>query len=52
MLTLSGSGNTTLLPLLAGLEKADSGSIRSGDRVVTGHGRFVSPQKREIAVVF
>jgi multiple sugar transport system ATP-binding protein len=44
----SGCGKSTLLRLLAGLEQADSGSIRFGDRDVTR----LEPRDRDIAMVF
>jgi multiple sugar transport system ATP-binding protein len=44
----SGCGKSTLLRLLAGLEEADGGSIRFGDRDVTR----VPPRDRDIAMVF
>jgi len=44
----SGCGKSTLLRLIAGLEEADSGSIRFGDRDVTR----LAPRDRDIAMVF
>jgi iron(III) transport system ATP-binding protein len=44
----SGCGKSTLLRCIAGLETADSGSIRFGDREVTG----LPPHRRETAMVF
>jgi sn-glycerol 3-phosphate transport system ATP-binding protein len=44
----SGCGKTTALRLIAGLEKATSGTITIGDTAVNG----VSPRDRDIAMVF
>jgi sn-glycerol 3-phosphate transport system ATP-binding protein/multiple sugar transport system ATP-binding protein len=44
----SGCGKSTLLRLLAGLEEADLGSIRFGDRDVTR----LAPRDRDLAMVF
>ena len=48
----SGCGKTTLLRMLAGFEAPDSGTIRLGDRVLAGPGRFVPPEARNMAMVF
>ena len=48
LLGASGSGKTTALRMIAGLEKVSSGSIRIGDRDVTN----VLPKYRDIAMVF
>jgi len=44
----SGCGKSTLLRLIAGLEEADGGSIRFGDKDVTR----LAPRERDIAMVF
>ncbi|MBW4031026.1 MAG: ABC transporter ATP-binding protein [Acidobacteria bacterium] len=48
----SGSGKTTLLRCLAGIEQPTSGVITIGAETVFGPGRFVSPDKRELSMVF
>ena len=44
----SGSGKSTILRMLAGLEAVTSGSIRIGEREVTG----LPPRERDVAMVF
>jgi len=48
----SGCGKTTLLRLVAGLDVQDEGSIRIQNRVVSGDGVFVPPEKRRVGLVF
>ena len=48
LLGASGSGKTTALRMIAGLETVSSGSIRIGDRDVTN----VLPKYRDVAMVF
>ena len=48
----SGCGKTTLLRIVAGLERPDAGQVRVGDRVLTGPGRWVPPEKRRVGMVF
>lgn len=47
----SGSGKTTLLRLVCGFERADSGTIRIGDRVVSDRTIHVQPEHRHIGYV-
>jgi iron(III) transport system ATP-binding protein len=47
----SGSGKTTLLRLLAGFDRADSGTITIGDLLVDGPGVHVAPERRRIGYV-
>ena len=47
----SGSGKTTLLRVIAGFERADSGTVRLGDRVVDGSAGYVPPERRRIGYV-
>ena len=48
LLGASGSGKTTALRILAGLETASSGRVRVGERDVTG----ILPKYRDVAMVF
>jgi len=47
----SGSGKTTLLRVIAGFERADSGSVRLGDEVVDDSDRYLAPDRRRIGFV-
>jgi iron(III) transport system ATP-binding protein len=47
----SGCGKTTLLRLIAGFERADSGEIVLGGNLVEGSGRAVPPEKRRVGYV-
>jgi multiple sugar transport system ATP-binding protein len=44
----SGSGKTTLLRCIAGLERLDSGAVRSGDQLLDG----LPPWRRDVALMF
>ena len=48
----SGSGKTTFLKCIAGLEKINSGSILLNNVVLNDNGIFVKPQDRKIGFVF
>lgn len=50
----SGSGKTTIMRMVAGFEKPDSGKIMIDEDVVFdfGSGSFIEPEKRGISMVF
>jgi len=48
----SGCGKTTLLRTIAGFETPDSGTITVGDRCYSGPGQHLSPEQRDLSVVF
>ncbi len=48
----SGSGKTTTLRLIAGLDTPDAGTIAIDGEIVAGNGRFVPPERRRIGMVF
>ncbi len=48
----SGCGKTTTLRLIAGFERADSGSIRIDGALVAGDRIFVEPERRRVGTVF
>ena len=48
----SGSGKTTFLKCLAGLEKTNSGLIELNGKTLNDYNTFESPQKRKIGFVF
>ncbi len=52
LLGASGCGKTTTLRLIAGFEKADSGSVTINERVLDDKRVFVPPESREIGFVF
>lgn len=48
----SGCGKTTLLRLVAGLERPAAGTIRIDGRVVSRRGTFVRPERRSVGLMF
>ena len=51
ILGASGSGKTTLLRVLAGLLRADRGTIEIGGRIVDGRGEHVPAERRHVGYV-
>jgi iron(III) transport system ATP-binding protein len=52
LLGSSGSGKTTMLRLIAGLDRPESGEIAIGGKLIVGDGTFVAPEQRDIGLVF
>lgn len=48
----SGCGKSSLLRLIAGVDTPDSGTIKIDGEEVSGPGRFVEPERRQIGFVF
>jgi len=48
----SGCGKTTLLRLIAGFERPQTGQIELAGRPVCGEGAWVPPERRDVGVVF
>ncbi|MSP49722.1 MAG: ABC transporter ATP-binding protein [Alphaproteobacteria bacterium] len=48
----SGCGKTTTLRLIAGYLMPDAGTIRAGDRILSEPGRVISPEFRNMGMVF
>jgi iron(III) transport system ATP-binding protein len=48
----SGCGKTTVLRMIAGFEKHDSGELALNGRLVNGKGVFIAPEKRQVGLVF
>src|SRR5699024_5208611 len=44
----SGCGKTTLLRTVAGMERADGGTVEIGDATVAGPGLHVPPERRTV----
>jgi iron(III) transport system ATP-binding protein len=47
----SGCGKTTLLRIIAGFLRADAGSVTVGERILTGPGIHLPPERRRIGIV-
>jgi iron(III) transport system ATP-binding protein len=52
LLGASGSGKSTILRLIAGLEPVDAGEIRFGDELVSAPGRTTPTEARRVGMVF
>jgi iron(III) transport system ATP-binding protein len=52
LLGSSGSGKTTMLRLIAGLDRPQSGEIAIGEKVIVDKDNFVPPERRDIGLVF
>ncbi len=52
LLGASGCGKTTILRLIAGLERPDAGEVRLNGAVIAGPGVHVPPEKRAVGLVF
>lgn len=48
----SGCGKTTLLRLIAGFEEPQAGTIKISNRIVAGNGNWITPEQRDIGMVF
>ena len=48
----SGCGKTTLLRLIAGFDKPSVGSIRKNGRIISDKNYLLSPERRQIGMVF
>lgn len=48
----SGGGKSTLLRVIAGLEKPSKGEMFLGDKVIIGNRTFVNPENRGIGMLF
>ena len=52
VLGASGCGKTTLLRAIAGFHPPDDGQILFNGRIVSGNGRFIPPEQRDLGIVF
>ncbi|MFE5922301.1 ABC transporter ATP-binding protein [Streptomyces sp. NPDC056468] len=47
----SGCGKTTMLRIIAGFLPADAGTVRLGDRLLSGPGVHIPPERRRLGIV-
>ena len=47
-----GSGKTTILRIIGGLEKPESGIVKFGDKIASDSHSFVEPEDRRVGMVF
>jgi iron(III) transport system ATP-binding protein len=52
ILGASGSGKSTILRLISGLEKPKKGFIKYKGQVIVGQNTFIPPEKRGVGMVF
>jgi iron(III) transport system ATP-binding protein len=52
LLGSSGCGKTTLLRIIAGLERPQSGTIELAGQIVAGSGEWQPPERRDVGMVF
>ncbi len=52
LLGASGSGKSTILRIIAGIERADRGEVTVGGAVVDGASAIVPPEQRRVGLVF
>jgi iron(III) transport system ATP-binding protein len=52
LLGASGCGKTSLLRLIAGFERPQSGTIELAGQMVAGHGQWLPPERRDVGMVF
>ncbi|MBK8082970.1 MAG: ABC transporter ATP-binding protein [Devosia sp.] len=48
----SGSGKSTILRVAAGIQRVDAGTVSINNRVVSGHGVHITPDRRGIGLMF
>ena len=48
----SGSGKSTILRVASGIQRVDAGTVSINNRVVSGHGVHITPDRRGIGLMF